>query len=129
MSGGYEAVVVVVGGRKGKRLPGKRRPLIPLFTIAAVGMESGNSNFTESKWNPRTLPSILLVGKWKPEREQYIIALWFLFHFRARRIVRLFFLLPVKEQRPDIYMGGHWSSCLLHRTINIPRANCPIKHH
>lgn len=103
MSGGYEDVVVVVGGREGRRLPGKRRPLIPLFTIAAVGMESGNSSFTESTWNPGTLASILLVGRWKPEREQYIIVLWFLFHFRAHRIVRLVFLLPVKEQRPDIH--------------------------
>lgn len=42
MNGGYEAEIVVFEGRKEKRLAGKSRLLMPLFTAAAVGMEPDN---------------------------------------------------------------------------------------
>lgn len=47
MNGGYEAEIAVVEGRKEKRLAGKSRPLMPLFTAAAVGMEPDNMSFSE----------------------------------------------------------------------------------
>lgn len=67
MSGTYEAVIVVVEGRKEKRLTDKSRHLMPLFAFEAIGIQPGNDSLTQCKWNPGTLVFLLLMGIWKPE--------------------------------------------------------------
>lgn len=62
MSGRYAAVIVVVEGRKEKRLTGKSRPLMPPFTFAAIGIKPGKDSFTQCKWNPGTLFPFCLWG-------------------------------------------------------------------